>query len=708
MQALGFTRISVVQIAIALSLLSCAVTQSCGWRPGPKQVVRIAGTNAPPFMMRDPKGGYSGPAYELFQRAAQRAKVEVIWTNPKQDLLHDLGPVYDIATSVPKLAPYIGKMYFSRPWIVTEFILLSRRGSRLNERHLSEPLVIGLPRHGVSADVALRFAPKAQIEKFDYIPEAVAAVCAGKLDASVATSRTAPAVLLQRPEICGAQPLDWTPLPDSRFDVAAVAAPGFESTVDAIRAELGPMAREGEVTQIYSAHPTAASDVAMFLAMGELERQDRNARASSMLFAVFAVAALFGMYMVGQGRAIALRQSREARAASQAKSDFVAMISHELRTPVHGFLGMTSLLLESPLTAGQREMAQSALEAAKHLHLLLNDVLDLAKIEAGKLEIVSAPFALRALLQQCAASLRVTLRDKPVELLLTGLETCPEWVLGDEKCLRQVLINLGSNAVKFTDQGQIELSISAEPQGEGQSLLRFAVRDTGIGIAADQVPLLFSRFTQVGSPGDERRTGTGLGLSIVRELLRLMGSEVAVKSELGRGSEFGFKLCMRTTGPVRVTEAPVVAQKLRGKVLVAEDNLVNRRVVSSFLERLGLEYVLVADGALAVEAFQREDFCLVLMDCQMPNLDGFQATKQIREMDQGRRVPIVALTANTTAEDRERCRQVGMDDFLAKPFRMDALAEVLGRWLPQERLELMAEGKGGNEFGGAERNRTAE
>jgi signal transduction histidine kinase/CheY-like chemotaxis protein len=661
---------------------------ACNWRPGVRKELRIAGISSPPFLVIDSAGKFSGPTYELIERAAQRASIRLTWLTSKTQLLKELGPLYDAATSVPKLPPYLGQIYFSRPWLVTDFIVLSLRKNQEKIAQRTGQLKMGFLQVGVRPELILKVFPNAELIRNRLAKQSLAEVCAGRLDAMLATSRTAQSLLLERPIECGAEAIDWTLLPEGRFEVSMVAAPGFERSVDAIRAELGPMAREGEISRIYAAHPAAGSDVAMFLTLGELEDEDRKVRASSVLFAGLALASLVGLYLVARGRMRAERQSREARAASQAKSDFVATVSHELRTPVHGFLGMTTLLLESPLNPAQREMANAALESAKHLHLLLDDVLDLAKIEAGKLEIVKAPLGLRRLMEQCAASLRVTLRDKPVQLCLSGMEQCPEWVLGDEKCLRQVLINLGSNAVKFTDAGEIVLGVSVALEDEKGWVLDFLISDTGIGIPADQLPRLFGRFEQVQGPRQEGASGTGLGLAIVRQLLALMGSEIGVSSAVGQGTRFQFRLRMERAAAVVSVEPAAVARQLRGRVLVMEDNRVNQRVISGFLQRLGLEFDVAGDGEEGLAVHARGGHSLILMDCQMPGVDGLEATRRIRILENsagaGRRVPIVALTANTTAEDRERCRMAGMDDFLGKPFRLETLTEMLEKWLPEE------------------------
>lgn len=381
--------------------------------------------------------------------------------------------------------------------------------------------------------------------------------------------------------------------------------------------------------------------------------------------------------------------AEEAQKAAKSKSDFLANMSHEIRTPINGIVGVIDMLRAGVPAPESAQLLELLDRSSRGLLSIINDVLDLSKIEAGKLSIVPRPTSLRSVVSDLVTLYGAAAREKRLEIVWEVTESVPELITIDDGRVRQIITNLVGNAVKFTpDQGGILVYVTTDGQDKDTDTIDLAVADSGIGIPKDYLKYIFEAFSQANSSVSRRYGGTGLGLSITNRLVEMMGGTIEVRSREGIGSLFLVKLPFEPLTAERniqssnsLTSEPLENFGKGRRILLAEDNVVNQKVAANALEKFGFEVTIVGNGKAAVESQMKGNFDLILMDCHMPDMSGFEATSQLRTIPEGSTVPIIALTALAMEGDRDKCLAAGMNDYISKPFTKLELGRTIARWL---------------------------
>lgn len=766
-------------------------------------VVKLGAAPGEPEAYLSAKGQPTGFYVEVLAEAARRQGVQVQWVlyprRMDESLANGLVDVWAAANPSPEREK---RFHVSRPWWVVDYQLLVRTDSPIRSPADTRGRIVWYSDFPPVGRTAWDTLPGAKLAVRGETADRVTGVCAGQADAALLNSYDMQRILLKRPEGCGSTALRQVPHRSMKMELSIMSLPARGALADSLRSRVDEMSKDGTLSRIAASYPTLVSYESEVMLSAERVAHERRyyfLGFFGMLIAVSTMLVLLLMLRRAHKRTRAALE--KARRASRVKSEFMAVMSHEIRTPMHAALGFTDLLLRTPLREEQREHAASIRSSVQCLLGVINDVLDLARLRMGPLPSNREPFSPAQLGCELATMMEVIAGDAGLRFVLRLDPALPARATADQGRLRQILTNLCGNAVKFTEEGEVELTLSREQDKEG-AWLRIQVRDTGLGIPESQKKEIFKPFVQVDSSNTRQRGGSGLGLAIVARLCEAMGGTVEVESGLGKGSLFRVRVpiegpsertwmedlelvsgpvsllggadprvdvledFLRAAGvpvervlpgsPAKLRETvlvggvkalallppgagrlilaatsreiadlpeaarsrlsamlpwPALGQALRnalaeraalsvtetpapvnGKphalgLLVVEDSEVNRKVISHMLAHLGWPVTLAVNGREALDLFEEGRFAAILMDCQMPVMDGWQATAAIRQREKASRTPVIGVTAAAFQDDREQCFAAGMDDFLPKPVSLDQLREMIGKWVRRQEAD---------------------
>jgi signal transduction histidine kinase/CheY-like chemotaxis protein len=682
---------------LIFSLLALALYPLATRRAARQRTYRIGADHAPPYYVLHDDGTVDGMAVEIINAAASHAGIHLQWVPWRRTANEALAErAVDLWPALGETPDRLRLYKFSEPWLTNDTIAVALAfHQHLDDRLINSSKVAIRGKSTLLPTFKAAF-PGSVIYPTDTRDNALISVCQGKADVAVVETRFLQAALLDRPKQCEGSNFVTHTLMPLRAELSIVGQRDAAQATVLLRQGINAVARSGQMDQIlehWNAYTSA--DGANLVDLEQAELKTNIAIVASAVILVV-MATLAWQYLRLRNAERGARAAKlAAEAANSAKSAFLANMSHEIRTPMNGILGFADLALQSDSIEEQKECLATILSSGDALLSILNDVLDLSKIESGKFELSADPFSLRALVRDVGKVFAFRFKKKGLRFESSVQPALPDVLIGDELRLRQILLNLLGNAVKFTDDGGSIALTATGDQVDGKVSLRLTVRDSGIGIPLEKQGLIFEAFRQADDSTTKKYGGTGLGLSICLKLVDLMGGKMELDSAPGLGSSFSVLLSLQAAQiahPVAVESLAKAAEEPAKplRILLAEDNPVNQRLAVKLLEKQGHIVTLAGDGRRALEAYSIASFDVILMDVHMPEMDGLEATRQIRKLEDGtaHRTPIIAVTALTMAGDREICLAAGMDGFVSKPIRPAELKTALDAIKPHAVLTV--------------------